>query len=289
MPGSAQATRVHLGNSVYRLFVKGTNGYRVRLSSYQNNLYHRISLTAENEFGQYARYNVEGIPKNGRLDAIFPGLGEIVVAMHPTKVKELPPPKGCKLPKVTIESGIFVGTIKFRGEEGFTSVEASHARGVIERSQRQECQTAPAPAASEAMHRAGPTNLPTHFTDLEIKAGSVVVNAEGAAESGKANFTAKAHERRGEMGIVRVSPSVSSSSDLEANLELTRAALAPPLPFLGTATYSGPPQGTGCPLPCPVPQGQLTGSLRIPLPGLGIVALTGPQVEASLYENVIAY
>jgi hypothetical protein len=289
IPSGAVATRVFLGHSVYRLFMKGTNGYRLRLSSYENNLYHRISLTAENELGQYARYSVEGVPKNGRIDAVFPGLGEVVVAMQPTKVKELPPPKGCKLPKATLESGTFVGTIRFRGEKGFTSVEASRARGVIERSQRQECKAVPAPVTSEAMRRARPKTLPTHFTDLEIKAGSVVVNAEGVAESGKAAFTAKAHERRGEIGIVRVSPGVSSPGDLKANAELTQATVAPRLPYLGTATYSGPPQATGCPLACPYPEGRLSGSLRVPLPGLGVVPLTGPGVQVSLFETTIAY
>ncbi len=77
--------------------------------------------------------------------------------------------------------------------------------------------------------------------------------------------------------------------NFEANAELTWASASPPSPFLGTATYSDPPPSTGCPFPCPPPLGQMSGSLRLPLPGLGVVPLTGPQVEARLTRDVIAY
>jgi len=292
-PAGAMASRIRLGGSVYRLSVKGTNGYRLRLSTYENNLYHRISLTAENEAGQFARYSVEGIPRDGRIDATFPGLGEIKVKMHRGKVEELPPPKGCSLPKAVIESGVFEGEIRFRGEKGFTEVDTEKANGSIERSRRQECQAASRPVAESfgfsAKRGAFPTDPPSHFTVLQLTRGALTVYAEGVYGTTKATFSATAHERRDGMGIVRVSPGVSSEGDLEADGDLTRAVVAPPVPFLGTATYVGPEQQTGCELPCPAPQGQMSGSLRVPLPGLGVLPLTGPEVVASLHEDTLAY
>ncbi len=87
----------------------------LKLSTLENRLYHRISLTAENEERQYVRYSVHGEPRNGKIHAIFPGVGKIDVLMHPTRLKERPPPKGCKLPKAVIQYGTFVGTIELRG------------------------------------------------------------------------------------------------------------------------------------------------------------------------------
>ena len=87
---TASAGRLFLGNSVYRMSAKGTNGYRIRLSTYENSRYHRISLTAENETGQFARYNVEGKPHDGRINAVFPGLGEIDVKMMARRITSTP-------------------------------------------------------------------------------------------------------------------------------------------------------------------------------------------------------
>ena len=116
-PSTAGATRVWLGRTTYRLTAQGSNGYSLQLSTFENRLYHRISLTAENEERQYVRYSVHGEPRNGKIHAIFPGVGKINVLMHPTRLNERPPPKGCKLPKAVIQYGTFVGTIKLRGEE----------------------------------------------------------------------------------------------------------------------------------------------------------------------------
>ena len=91
------------------------------------------------------------------------------------------------------------------------------------------------------------------------------------------------------MEIERVSRGVAGPGDFEANADLTSATISPPPPFLGTATYSGPPRPTGCPIPCPPPLGQVSGSLQLPLPGLGVIPLTGPQVEAHLTHEVVAY
>ena len=287
VPSSASATHVWLGKSEYRLSAKGSNGYRLRLSTYENRLYHRISLTAENDEGQSVRYSVQGAPKNGRINAIFPGVGEIHADMHPSRLKELPPPKGCKLPKAVIEYGAFVGRIKFRGEMGYTELSAKKVHGAIERSKRQECQLVR--SARPTGHRRIPQPGISHFTTLQLVNGHVVVNATTPAGGTEASFEAGAHEERNGMVIERVSRGVTSSGDFEASPDLTSATISPPPPFLGTATYSGPPRSTGCPFPCPPPVGQVSGSLRLRLPGLGVVPLTGPQVEATLSMDVIAF
>jgi hypothetical protein len=284
--GSAGATSVWLGGSVYRLFAKGSNGYSLRLSTYGNRRYHRISLTAENEAGQYARYSVEGVPRGGRISARFPGVGKIDVVLRPTKIVALPPPAGCKLPKAVIHYGLFEGTIELRGEKGYTKLDAKQARGRIETSQRQECQLA---TEARAAHGEPPRGGSTTLTTLQLVAGHVTVTGTAREGETEAFFTATARERRNGMGIVRNSPAVESPSDFEADSGLTWANAAPPAPFLGTATYSGPPRSTGCALPCPFPFGQASGSLRVPLPGLGVVPLTGPEVKAQLTEDTIAF
>jgi hypothetical protein len=292
VPCAAVAGRVHFGTSVYRFSLKGSKGYRLRLSTYHNNTYRRISLTAENEAGQFARYSVEGVARGGRVDAAFPGLGEVKVRMHRGKIKELPPPKGCSLP-TEIEEGAFEGTISFHGEKGFTSVDAERAPGSIERSPPQECAPVPTLAAAPLVSSAKPgaldPNPPSHFDVLELTRGPLKVVAEGVYGTTTATFTATAHERRDGMGITRVSPAVSGGGDLEVDGTLTGALVAPPAPFLGTASYSGPKRGTGCEFPCPTPEGRMTGSLRLPLPGLGVVPLTGPDVAATLYDEFREY
>lgn len=289
--GSVALANVHFGQSIYRFSVQSSNGYRLRLSTYRNNTYRRISLKAENEAGQFARYSVEAVARGGRVAVSFPGLGEIKVRMHRNRIKELPPPKGCSLPTV-IEEGTFEGTISFHGEKGFTTVDTDQAPGSIERIPHQECAPVSTPTATRlvsAKSGALEPNPPSHFDLLELTRGPVKVYAEAVHGTTNAIFTASAHERRGRMGIVRVSPAVSGVGDLKVDGTLTGALVAPPAPYIGTATYSGPERATGCEFPCPNPEGAMSGSLRLPLPGLGVVPLTGPEVAATLYDTFREY
>lgn len=290
VPGSAPgATRLWLGGSVYRLFARGSNGYKLRLSSYRNRHYHRISLVAENEEGQYARYSVEGVPRGGRINATFPGVGKIDVVMRPAKVVELPPPPGCKLPKAVIHYGLFEGTIKLRGEKGYTKLDTEQARGTIETGERQECPWPSTARAARAARREPRHGGRRTLTTLHLVAGHVTVTGTARAGKTQAYFTATAAEQRDGMHIIRGAREVETSDDFEANGDLTWASASPPPPFHGTVTYSGPPRSTGCAFPCPFPFGQVTGSLRVPLPGLGVVPLTGPNVKAQLTQVTIRY
>jgi hypothetical protein len=282
-PNSAFASHVWFGRSVYRLSATASNGYTFRLSTFRNRLYHRISLIAEDGEGQYVRYSVKGLPSHGRLRAAFPGVGAIDVALRPEGARSLPPPEGCKRPNATIRYGAFVGKIKLRGERGFTKLETSEVHGTIETGQRQRCGSPTAQPTRDPLAKRG-RGGPRSDYELRLTTGHVTVNGTERVGSTEGSFYAVSHERRGGMEIERHSPTVSSPGDFQTNAELTDASFLPPPPFRGRATFSRPSFAANCSQPCPSPIGEIAGNLRVPLPGLGTVQLTGSEISASLRE-----
>jgi hypothetical protein len=286
---AATHTHTYLGNSVHRLSLMGSNGYRIRVSSYVSRIYHRISLTAEGN-GAFARYSVQGVAKNGKIEAYFPGLGEVKVHFEPSSVKKLDPRPGCHLPKEVIETGTFVGTIRFTGEKGYTRINATRARGSIFKSKKETCQvprrerSSSSPSASAGREPGGRIEE----IDLSATAGAVHFSTSNVNGRQRSSFSVSAHESRSGMGIFRAIPAVSAKGAFEYDSEhLASATVTPPSPFLGEASYTGlrDPGAEGM-FPGFGTEGVISGSLRVPLPGLGMARLAGTGVNASLSRSV---
>ena len=122
------------------LGVKGSNGYWVDLLSFDAR---HLVLLADRHAGvgsQSASYIVpQRGPAQSGIHASFGKLGRVSLRFRPSGPPKLglEPPGNCRGRTSTKQNGRFVGSFRFRGERGFTSVRATSAEGQVFRSFRQ--------------------------------------------------------------------------------------------------------------------------------------------------------
>ena len=201
----------------------------------------------------------------------------------------------CDGEKYTEEVGRFVGSVAFRGERGYTEARATHGRATVSieapPSSVEQGPSGKPPIPGQGPEERGPRSRPAaaepepHLLGLVAKTTSPAVTFQAAplfapGSKGKklafATFFALASLDRGRIR------ETSIASDLFANgnyfrvpdlAHLTAAAtIAPPRPFLGTATFRRESAD----------KVSWEGALRVNLPGFGVVPLAGPGTQATM-------
>jgi hypothetical protein len=258
-----------VGQISYAFSAKASHGYRVNVS---NDMHHSVTLTAERRSASTS-YTVKGSAAVHAINATFPGRGQISVKFQSTGAKKLTAwrPTACKV----TEPGIFNGTIRFAGERGYTKIETSRVRGLIFWIETQ-------PPNSPCFNAGNQVPLPivglVRYTTLRAEPGSVRFEAIRASRQPVLTFRATNSTRTRGTEIYR-STSVSEHGLFEFDNMLTTATVAPGPPFIGSADFNRPLGFSPT----------FIGSLKAPLPGLGIVPLTGTGVEVSLEKYAVGY
>jgi hypothetical protein len=192
----------------------------------------------------------------------------------------------CRGRKSALEAGVFSGTIRFRGENGFTRVDARRATGYVERHYRRVClRDSRGDSLSAALESLfGAIRLTDLHASGRVDRANVVFEAIAIDFSpifGRGTpleylVSARTVERREGVRLTRkVSAEAGDGSFLfpDKKGETPRSAtVAPPSPFTGTAKYLKEP---GFPA-------SWIGPLSARLPGAGLVALTGPGFRADI-------
>jgi hypothetical protein len=214
---------------------------------------------------EFALYRVKGKVSEQGVSARFGKLGRISVRFHPdgphSRAK-----KECVGKR--FENGVFLGTIEFRGERGYTTVDASRVRGCLRHLHSRDPLAALRAGASAVEEE-------REVATLTVKAGRRFFRVAGFREpdgSGEAEFTGGVLERRGAMQIGRVGIVPGKAPTFVFDHAKGTATVSPPEPFSGTATFERHPDGTK----------SWTGSLSVSLLGVDPLPLTGPSFEASL-------
>jgi hypothetical protein len=264
------------------LDVRGSHGYRITVLG----LGKYVSILAS-KGNASASYSVRGKVTEERLEARFGNRGRVSMRLQPTEPLEEEENEGeCKGKAPTTQNGIFHGTIRFRGERGFTRVRAAHAKGVVYRNYRQVCKRSrrdeppwPKPSeipASSLGVASSRGRWAPWFSAFKEEPAKPRPNFSSSLE--EANYIAADAERRGRMTIYR-SAGVTAPAETFTVTPLgagpVSATVAPPAPFSGTATYERDPGGTGA----------WSGDLRVELPGLGEVPLTGSSYRAEFCRS----
>lgn len=259
----------------------GSNGYRVTIAAVGPGgaLFGPgyVALLATRR-GSSASYYVRAPFDGKRIDARFGKLGRVSVRFEPNGPPESANESrsSCKGPASTSQSGRFVGTIRFRGERGFTTVRRSEVKTTVFHGFRQVCKRPPEPKVSEPKDRA--TSLSAVVRGNPEGPVFTAYTDPREADQGP-SFTASVTDRRPAM---TVSHSASAGGGEEAfavtpvGAVPTTATVAPSFPFDGSATLTKSPGGKTA----------WTGDLSVELPGLGTVGLAGPSFSARLCRNI---
>lgn len=245
-----------------------SNGYSVSVEGTGR----KVWLTVDRGFGS-ATYLTRGTAWPGGIRARFGHFGRVSVRFRPSgKVSRQRPPKRCKGRAAIVRTGVFVGTIRFKGEDGYISIDARRARGGSSTLPRWRCKGPGGAARVSARSKQG------GFKAAELKAATahegVVFEALGLRIFGESLifFLASTDEQRGSVRIARVTLAISGRARTFPFHRATRSVtVRPPKPFHGSATFASNAEGPA----------SWSGSLSVSLPG-ATVDLTGPAFKAKL-------
>jgi hypothetical protein len=243
-----------------------TNGFAVQIFSIGKKLGLEVA-----EVGQRSNfYEVPAFISEHRLRARFGALGLIDLRFKPTHVSKtgFSPGKGCHGCPMRTDRGVFTGTIRFDGENGFFGFNASRAKGRVE--------------VHEYLPGEGrfiPEEEPGEFTALDVQSKGEEFQAFAVrrpGEEGPAIFFAGGEEQTGAMRIVRGAKAEGPASTFIIDPKAGTATVQPPFPFSGSATLANNPDGSK----------SWTGSLGVELLGVGPVSLIYPTFKARIAQNV---
>jgi hypothetical protein len=265
--------------------LRGSHGYRITVAADPSGRDDEVQLTAQSTRGGTAEYRVSGAVTRTTIKANFGRLGKIAVRFRPSgRERRVRVPRKCQKerpPVVSSRLGSFVGTIEFRGERGYTHVVAHSAKGGIgdplaNTPKKLQCDFRESNAERkrelESVSLEGsPANSRVSFSASRLFGGSALLIPPGEKmpEGNGYLFLAFASERTGRVSISRTAGTLGESKDFSYDESLTSATVRPPSPFTGTGTFHRNADGSTT----------WTGSLAVPLPGLGTVGLTGGKAS----------
>jgi hypothetical protein len=275
MPGGAAAKPgYYVLPEVYLASARlpGSNGYSISV----NSLGPRLALQASRRGGS-ATYYVRAPFRGRRIDARFGKLGRISVRFEPNgRPQRQKEAGGCDGPATSIQTGRFVGTIRFRGEHGFTTAQRSSVKGIVFHAFRQVCKRSPEIKRDEPEYAltsvsafaSGNPEGP-NFTAYTLP------RLAGLPIDDNTYFSASVTDRRHSMTVTYSADATGEPDALAISppqVMPAAATVSPPFPFSGSAALATDPGGSTT----------WTGDLSVELPGLGTVSLAGPSFTGQI-------
>jgi len=246
-------------------FTAESGKYNVGVSTYGGGVY--LGVWRGDKKGRtMSAYLAKGVARPERLQASFGKLGQISMRFHPSR--NLEPSRSCSFGRVLIhQHGLFVGRLKFRGEEGYVSIRLHRAKATILRLGK-HCHV-------RRHHDFDPSDF--EFLFAKPEASILAFSRDGVdsaavlaiAAKKLSTFLAVDEESRGNLAVVRLAI-VHRPGTLSFDEALTTGRLDPPGPFHGIGRYRAFPDGTQT----------WSGNLNIDFPGAPHFPLTGTAFEA---------
>jgi hypothetical protein len=258
----------------------GSNGYTISVGGYEATAF----VSASRSVGTPRRratsstYVVRGQVTPTSIKADFGEFGHASLRFRPSgPVTRTKPQRHCVGPDhYTIRSGVYVGSVVFRGEGGYAKAHVHRVQGEEITPAQLRCFTIDS-ILRELGLGTGPSKKKPKITKLLAGRREAVdaVYFEASRKRGTTRFTASAQHTEGQLAIYRTAYVKAAHTTFAANLPLSSASLSPPPPFSGTGTFRRGPQGAKL----------WTGTLSVSFPGEPNVPLTGPQFETQLMRS----
>jgi hypothetical protein len=248
--------------------LSASNGYFLTVVSFHKpNTERGEVLVFVNAHGSGALYFTRATVTDTSIEADLGVVGEIDVDFLSSGKPRMERSE-CGRP-VAVDSGRYVGTIDFHGEQGYSEAEATSARGDAKFTLSLVCSNSlvegsggHSPGALLRVGRGGGTRF-----SFEARKNS---------PSRVARFSASISERRGPLVIERAVGTEAKPAAFDYDVPAGTATVAPPAPFDGEATYNRPSKGPAT----------WHGDLSVDFPGRAGVRLTGAGTQASLVRAV---
>lgn len=272
-PGAAAET-------ILRMSLPSSNGYRLTILATPGAPVDLELTRATANGAKYAAYGVGGTITPRKIKGNFGRFGRVAVNFRPQRPGARAS-DDCGVEGAVRERGTFVGTIRFRGEQGFSSVSATRAKGIVLRF----CPRA-SKRRSSPLRRTVRRDSPSFFEislaaeaergrqEIEFHSETLSTRrADGTLADPTTVVSAELDEERGRISIERTAIVLTeppTTSPLGATP--TTASVTLPNPFSGTGSYR---EEAGAPA-------SWTGDLQVDLPGAENQPLVGPDFTAVL-------
>lgn len=237
--------------------LKGSNGYKISISEWNPD---EVVLVAQKGRKLAAVYRTEGQVKRKLVRAKFGSLGKIDVTFTKKGKTKKRKPKGCTGTADRIQPGVWKGTIRFKGENGYTKVNVSQAKGGLVRSGGYICGSPPGGGDEPELYLGAMRTTPKEFVGLSVSKRYGVPSARPV-------FDAFVDEQKGKVSITRYAWVRGKPNQFTGTLEPPTASVSPPSPFKGSAELADE---------------VWSGNLKVKMPGR-TVKLTGPGFTAEVY------
>jgi len=279
------AARMHVSRGhrpvwVSRFNIETRNGYDIAVVGVRGVVAIEVEKSGGQSGGRASRrgamtaYVAHGTATTHRIKASFGDFGAISVRFRPSgRVIKSRKGRGCRGPdRYTSRPGVFVGRIRFTGEDHYVQVRAKRVKGRIRRPVRLRCAALPRPAASSSR-----TVKDSPFASMDVleagQRGPLAATELIAVRFGKRLLCfASTEESLGSLAKVRYGFVVAPARGFTENEALTAAKLKPPWPFAGTGKYAASPEGIR----------SWAGTLRASFPGAPGLPLTGAEFRVRL-------
>jgi hypothetical protein len=263
------AASVLPGSSSISGTVKGSHGYLVSVSAADGD--YTVSAgkgTATSTYTGSGNLTADG------FEADFGPFGSASVTFQSSEEPDEFPFPGCTGGQATFGPGTLVGSFHFRGEGGYTTVDATSLRASRFDIPKLKCKQDLKPPRHRH-EQSGPT-----APGLAVSCGGVLFDALrtrpvparaiAAPRQPPVSFSAEVSENAGPIKISRIALASGRDGSLVFGPDLKAAIVRPPAPFSGMARWAADPE-------------RWSGSLRVAFPGK-TVRLTGGRLRAGLVE-----
>lgn len=304
LPATAVAKRGYFflpRETEVQLGVRASNGYKIRVTATRVGDRHRAQVVV-GRGGTVATYRVPARIRRTMLRVNLGAFGRIDLRFHAREREAEESQPGCFGRPPTAETGFFDGHLRFRGEDGYTSVSATRAHGEVWSAFRETCELSAGLRAGSMQMRRPRDAAPMPGRAMQSKARKKgQLTQLGAAWTGRKRAVvlsylslkiplkhdkefslvfagAEVLERRGRMEIERSTVVLPDNGALllaPPAVDAQDATLTLPPPFSGSASYKA--QLGAVPV--------WSGSLQVHLPGAGAVPLTGKRFVAAFCQG----
>lgn len=252
-----------------RFRVHGSHGFLIGVSQ-GSRRHFTVTVRRGPVTVEYAATGPRSLPAD-RLRGRIGHLGSFDVRFTPKGIARRTPPYGfCSGPRPRVQRGTVHGTIRFRGERGYTRVRTHWAKAELETAAPLRCNY------GEPGHSKHPPRYTATFS-AEGEGGGLSTYFEALrfAPSSPRHANRVAYEASvfESIGAIRVVRNVSLSAPAPTFALPTfstapeNAVIEPPAPFAGSATFSRTPESTFA----------WAGNLAVRFPGRDPVPLAGPD------------
>jgi hypothetical protein len=257
------------------------NGYTVSVGGYEATAFIEASRSVgtPRRLAVSSTYVARGKVTPASIEADFGKFGHAALRFHPSgQVVRTKPQRHCIGPDhYTIRSGVYVGSVRFHGENGYTSASVHRVKGKEITPGQLRCFGSLASILRELGFGANPAKKRPKVTKLvaDWRQAVTATSLEVSRKRDATQFFAATQHTEGQLAIYRTAFAKAASAAFLANGSLSSASLTPPAPFAGSGSFRRGPQGAKL----------WTGSLSVSFPGAPHVPLTGPQFNTQLTRS----